>query len=324
MGKSTEAFKYEEEVISNSRELKLFTCRWIPTNRDPKALIFLCHGYAMECSISMRGTGTKLASAGYAVYGIDYEGHGKSSGLQGFVPSFDDLVNDCSDYFTSICERKENEMKMRFLFGESMGGAVVLLLHRKKPNYWNGAILVAPMCKIADKMKPHPLVINILTKLSKIIPTWRIIPTQDIIDSSIKNPERRKEVRNNTLCYKGRPRLMTGNQLLMASLDIENNLDKVTLPFLIVHGGDDIVTDPSVSQSLYESAKSKDKIFKLYPGMWHALTSGEPQENIDLVFADIVEWLDKRAVESDSRLEQEQKFEHDSRFLVSVEEKATS
>lgn len=49
------------------------------------------------------GTGTRLAKAGFAVYGIDYEGHGKSSGLAGYVTHFDDLVTDCSDHFTSIC-----------------------------------------------------------------------------------------------------------------------------------------------------------------------------------------------------------------------------
>lgn len=37
------------------------------------------------------------------MYGIDYEGHGKSSGLQGYVENFDDLVEDCSTHFTSIC-----------------------------------------------------------------------------------------------------------------------------------------------------------------------------------------------------------------------------
>lgn len=45
-------------------------------------------------------------------------------------------------------ERKENRNKMRYLLGESMGGAVALLLHRKKPDYWDGAVLVAPMCKV--------------------------------------------------------------------------------------------------------------------------------------------------------------------------------
>lgn len=30
-----------------------------------------------------------------------------------------------------------------------MGGAVALLLHKKEPTFWNGALLVAPMCKVA-------------------------------------------------------------------------------------------------------------------------------------------------------------------------------
>ncbi|XP_077234418.1 caffeoylshikimate esterase-like [Tasmannia lanceolata] len=303
--------RYEEEFIFNSGGLMLFTCRWLPTNQDPKALIFLCHGYAMECSISMEGTGTWLAKAGYAVYGVDYEGHGKSSGLQGYIPSFDDLVNDCSDYFTSICEKKENKMKLRYLLGESMGGAVVLCLHRKKPKFWDGAVLVAPMCKIAEEMKPHPLVINVLSKPCRIIPTWKIIPTQDIIDIAIKNPEKRDEVRSNPLCYKGKPRLRTGHELLMVSLDIEKTIDQVSLPFMIVHGGDDIVIDPSVSRLLYDSASSSDKTFNLYPGMWHALTSGEPPENIQLVFSDIVAWLDERASAVNSRSEREGKNKHD-------------
>lgn len=45
-------------------------------------------------------------------------------------------------------EKEENRKKKRFLLGESMGGAVALLLHRKKLSLWNGAVLVAPMCKV--------------------------------------------------------------------------------------------------------------------------------------------------------------------------------
>lgn len=29
-----------------------------------------------------------------------------------------------------------------------MGGAVALLVHRKEPDFWHGAVLVAPMCKV--------------------------------------------------------------------------------------------------------------------------------------------------------------------------------
>ena len=36
-----------------------------------------------------------------------------------------------------------------FLFGQSMGGAVALKVHMKQPDAWNGAVLVAPMCKVS-------------------------------------------------------------------------------------------------------------------------------------------------------------------------------
>jgi acylglycerol lipase len=41
--------------------------------------------------------------AGYAIYGIDQEGHGKSSGLKGYIASFGDIVKDRADYFKSVC-----------------------------------------------------------------------------------------------------------------------------------------------------------------------------------------------------------------------------
>jgi alpha-beta hydrolase superfamily lysophospholipase len=46
---------------------------------------------------------------------------------------------------------EEYRSKSRFLYGESMGGAVTLLLHRKDPAFWDGAVLVAPMCKVCCK-----------------------------------------------------------------------------------------------------------------------------------------------------------------------------
>lgn len=314
MASQMDNVRYEEEFILNSRGFKLFTCSWVPTHCEPKALVFLCHGYAMECSISMRDAGMRLAGAGYAVHGMDYEGHGKSSGLAGYVPDFDALVSDCSDHYTSICERKENQKKMRMLMGESMGGAVVLLLHRKKPEFWDGAVLVAPMCKIADDMRPNPIVIKVLNKLSYVIPTWKIIPTQDVIDAAFRLPQVRDEIRSNPYCYKGRPRLKTGQQLLEVSMDLENRLQEVSLPFLVLHGEDDKVTDPAVSKLLYEKATSKDKTLKIYPGMWHALTYGELPENVDTVFSDAISWLNERSDLGNSRLEIQQKLANDTVF----------
>lgn len=311
-------YEYQEEFVENSRGMRLFTCRWLP--KKIKALVFMCHGYAVECSVTMRGTGVRLAQAGYAVYGVDYEGHGKSEGLQGYVPSFDALVHDCDQFFSAVASDSHSEHLPRFLLGESMGGAIALLLHRARPSYWTGAVLVAPMCKIAEEMRPHPVVVNVLKAMTSIIPTWRIVPTSDVIAAAYRTQEKRDEIRGNPYCYKGKPRLKTAYELLRVSLHVEATvLSQVSLPFLIVHGGDDKVTDPSVSELLHRSAAtaSQDKTLKLYPGMWHALTSGELPDNIDAVFRDIIAWLDHRSSATSASAaaaamdELEQKAKHD-------------
>lgn len=292
-----ETVLYEEEYVLNSKGLKLFTCKWLPTSTSSiKALVFLCHGYGVECSLFMRGTGIRLAQAGFAVFGVDYEGHGKSEGsLRCYVKSFDDIVDDCIDFFQIVREKEEYKNKASFLLGESMGGVVALRIHRKQPTDWNGAILVAPMCRISEELKPSPIVVSILSKLANVFPTWKIVPTRDIIETGFKDPLKRAEMRANPYTYQGKPRLKTGLELLTASLDMEQRMEEVTLPFLVLHGEEDVITDASVSKSLYESASSYDKSIIMYPGMWHGLLFGEPDNNIDYVIRDITSWLSKRS-----------------------------
>ncbi|KAJ4783000.1 alpha/beta-Hydrolases superfamily protein [Rhynchospora pubera] len=175
-----------------------------------------------------------------------------------------------------------------------MGGAVAINMHRKDPSYWDGAILMAPLCKIADEMKPGRILLGALEMVCRIVPTWKVIPTKDILDKVCKDPDLREQIRSNEYIHKENIPLKTGHQLLVAAADIENNLHQVTIPFLVLHGGDDIVTNPSVSKLLYEKASSHDKTLKIYPGMWHALT-GEAPEDVELVFSDVISWLDQRS-----------------------------
>ncbi|KAL8061767.1 hypothetical protein ABFX02_02G106000 [Erythranthe guttata] len=264
---------------------------WLPFS-SPKALVFLCHGYGMECSNFMKGVGTKLASNGYAVFGIDYEGHGRSMGARCYIKRFDNIVLDCNDYFKSICAREEYREKRRFLYGESMAGAVALLTHKKDRIFWHGAI--------SEKVKPHPVVISLLTRVEDVIPKWKIVPAKDVIDSAFKDPIKREQIRGNKLIYQEKPRLKTALEMLRTSMNLEDSLNEVTVPFFVLHGEADTVTDPEVSRALYEKASSTDKTIKLYPGMWHGLTAGEPDDNIEIVFTDIISWLDKRAEDNGS------------------------
>jgi hypothetical protein len=45
----------------------------------------------------------------------------------------------------------------------------------------------------------------------------------------------------------------------------------------------------------------QDKELRLYDGFWHSLISGELPENVEKVYVDIFEWLDRRTVETGNR-----------------------
>ncbi|KAF9663976.1 hypothetical protein SADUNF_Sadunf17G0108000 [Salix dunnii] len=143
-----DGLKMKESYEVNSRGLEIFTKSWLPKSSSPKAVALFS------------GIARKLASSGYGFFAMDYPGYGMSEGLHGYIPSFDRLVDDVIEHYSKVKENPEFRTLPSFLFGESLGGAVALKVHLKQPNAWNGAILVAPMCKaaynvIAYKDKPR-------------------------------------------------------------------------------------------------------------------------------------------------------------------------
>ena len=58
----------------------------------------------------------RLAKAGYAVFGIDYEGHGKSAGTRCYIKSFDDLVTDCTTFFKSVAGMHNWDLFMHTIY----------------------------------------------------------------------------------------------------------------------------------------------------------------------------------------------------------------
>jgi acylglycerol lipase len=289
--------RHERRFISSSssaRNLQLFTQSWSPLHRPPRALLFMVHGYGNDSSWMFQNTAILFAQLGMAAFALDLEGHGRSEGVPGFLPDLDAAAEDCLAHFLSVKERAEHSQLPCFLYGESMGGAICILLHFKAALAWDGAILVAPMCKLSQAMlqqMPWP-VVWVLKMMLAWFPQWAIVPTKDLVDVSVKDPAKRELGRRNPRRYAGKPRLGTVAALLNATSYIEKRLQDVDLPFLVLHGDADVVTDPSISQALYELAKSQDKRICIYPGMMHSLLQGEPDENVATILSDISSWLD--------------------------------
>ena len=271
----------------------LFTRSWHPLS-PPRGIICMVHGYGNDISWTFQSTPIFLAQNGFSCFALDLPGHGQSEGLKAFVPNLDEVIDCCISYFNSILKNPEFENLPRFLFGESMGGAICLLISLKIPNLFKGSILIAPMCKISDKVKPRWPIPEILTLIGKFMPTLAIVPTPDILDKSVKVPEKKKIAVMNPVRYSGKPRLGTVIELLRVTGYLSGKLKDVIIPFIVLHGSDDVVTDPNVSRDLYEEAKSEDKTIRIYDGMFHSLLFGETDENVELVRKDILHWLSVR------------------------------
>lgn len=175
-----------------------------------------------------------------------------------------------------------------------MGGAICLLTHLADPKGFDGAVLVAPMCKISDNVRPSWPIPQVLTFVAKFLPTLPIVPAADLLYKSVKVDEKKIVAEMNPMRYRGKPRLGTVVELLKVTEYLSKRLQDVSLPFIVLHGSADVVTDPNVSRALHEEAKSEDKSIKIYDGMMHSLLFGETDENIEVVRLDILSWLNDR------------------------------
>ncbi|KAK4715404.1 hypothetical protein R3W88_013742 [Solanum pinnatisectum] len=287
--------RLEEWYETNSKGQQIFCKSWLPKPgiRIKGALCF-SHGYGDTCTFFFEGIAKHIAAAGYAVYAIDHPGFGLSDGLHGYIPEFDGIVDNVNEQYVKIKSRPEVRGLPHFIFGQSMGGAIALKALLKEPREWDGIVLVAPMCKIAEDMTPPVPLQKVLIFLSNIMPQAKIVPTKDLAELAIREFKKRKMASYNVISYSDKTRVKTAVELLNATKYIESQVDKVASPMLILHGADDKVTDPRVSQYLYDKSSSSDKTLKLYDGGYHCILEGEPDDRILTVLNDIISWLDTR------------------------------
>ncbi|KAF2597092.1 hypothetical protein F2Q68_00007386, partial [Brassica cretica] len=168
---------------------------------------------------------------------------------------------------------------------------------------------------IADDMVPPPVLKQILIGLANVLPKHKLVPQKDLAEAAFRDVRKRNMTQYNVICYSGKPRLRTAVEMLRTTQEIEQQLEKVSLPILILHGEADTVTDPSVSRELYQKAKSSDKKIVLYKDAYHSLLEGEPDEMILRVLADIISWLDDHSSQAEGSLVTPPIIEKDTKDL---------
>ncbi|KAL5995508.1 hypothetical protein ACLOJK_025570 [Asimina triloba] len=216
---------------------------------------------------------------------MDWVGHGGSDALHGYVHSLDDAVNDTKAFLEKVLA--ENPELPCFFFGHSTGAAIVLkmVLDPEVEKRLDGMVLTSPAIRVQPS---HPIVALLAPIFSFFLPRYRFSAANKPGLPVSRDPDALIAKYSDPLVFTGSIRIRTGYEILRISSYLQQNLSRVNIPFLVLHGTSDSVTDPKASQRLYEVAASSHKSIKLYEGFLHDLLFEPEREEI---MQDIINWL---------------------------------
>ncbi|KAI3517851.1 hypothetical protein L1887_17072 [Cichorium endivia] len=266
----------------------MFTQSWTPISVKARALVVLLHGLN-EHSGRYDEFAKQLNAHGYKVYGMDWVGHGGSDGLHAYVHSLDDPVADVKAFIKHVLA--ENTGLPCFCFGHSTGGAIILkaALDPKVEKSITGIVLTSPAVGVQPS---HPIFLVLAPVFSFLLPKFQFSAANKKGTAVSRDPEALIAKYSDPLVYTGSIRVRTGHEILRITSFLQRNLQKLKVPFFVLHGTADTVTDPNASIKLYEEASSEDKSIKLLPGYLHDLLFEPEREEIK---QEIIEWLNSRA-----------------------------
>ena len=149
-------------------------------------------------------------------------------------------------------------------------------------------MLSGPAIRV-DPAVATPMKSMIATLLSRILPKAPVSG----VDASLvsRNPMVCARYERDSLVCKGGVTARLGAEMILTMTRLLQNASETEGSILLLHGSDDRLTTPDGSVEFYHKCKSKDIQMKMYPQLYHEILNSD---EYDMVFADIVEWIEKR------------------------------
>jgi alpha-beta hydrolase superfamily lysophospholipase len=253
---------------------------------NPRAIIALAHGIHEHVG-RYEHVARALNDAGYSVVGVDHRGHGRS-GTDGKRTSnirrFDTFVDD----YLALIDRVHREQDQPVIaLGHSMGGLIAARAALRTQDRLAALVLSGPALKLP--MPVGPLRLRALLAVSRFAP-FLALPTGKI-DGLSRNPDVRAATLDDPLCIAGPVRLGIARQLYLLSEETRRRAGEIRVPLLIMHGGEDPITDPDGSREFVANASSADKAFVLWPEDQHEIFNELDQGQ---VLNRLIDWLSER------------------------------
>lgn len=276
----------EVDHIVNADQQYLFCKYWKPEG-DVTALVFHAHGYGEHCRRSQE-LAEKLCEMGVYSFAHDHIGHGDSQGLRGHVLDYTVLVRDILQH-VDIMKEKYPDVPI-FLYGHSMGGALVIFTAQERPSLFKGVLLSAPYIAPSPDTAT-PFKVFLAKMIVHILPKIRIGKLND--DFLSRDADQIKMYVEDPLVDTEGMRASMGVQCLLMADRLKEQMKEIEWPFFLAHSEVDKLCDVGGSKLLFEVCKSKDKTFKLYEDAFHMLEHELP-EFVDSYFTEVTTWLKAR------------------------------
>lgn len=281
---------YRARHFLNARGQRVFTQSWMPKRRTLRATVLVLHGLN-EHGGRYSSFASKLNAVGFGVFCMDWTGHGCSDGLHGYVERLEYVVADARLYLKMIAA--DHPEVPSFVFGHSTGAAIALwmALHPQAGASLAGLVLTSPAIQI-DVGNP---VLGAIAPLGSALLPRHKLPKGDSSGAHVsRDPAALLAKYSDPLVYTAGLRIRTGYEVLSSALALQRRLRQVAVPFLVMHGTRDKVTEPAGSKALYEAAPAAPKKLLLYEGLMHDLLF-EPEK--EQVVADILFWMEERLLQ---------------------------
>jgi acylglycerol lipase len=268
---------HQEGFFNGVRDAKTYYQAWLPAG-DTSAVLVIAHGLG-EHSGRYMNVVNHFVPLGYAVYGFDLYGHGKSEGVRVYVESFEDYTETLKLFIDQVADWQSD--KSLFLVGHSMGGLIGTIYMLDYPDDVAGAVISAPSVKVPDNISPMTLKISRL--LSKVTPRFGVTALDP--NSISKDRQVVEDYINDPLVYNGKITARLGTEMLKPMQRVESEAGTIRLPVLIVQGGADTMVDPAGARMLYDSISSTEKTLKVFDDLFHEVFN-EPEHPSVLAFTE--------------------------------------
>jgi acylglycerol lipase len=290
---------------SSKTGLWLYRRVWMPPVGTPvRALLVLAHGYA-EYTDRYDFAAQEFAKQGVAVWGLDFEAHGKSDGERGFVGSwgFSTWADDLEQGMALAAEEVP-DVPM-YVMGHSLGGLIVTMVMSRMPPppggvpssfeggdmraRLRGVLLSAPALEVDPKVaKPH--LVAIASCLGRCLPRLQLgtIPVEELTPDPLWNDHYSRDVLINTEPFSAR----FGLGVLQLTAEVDAMAPHFQWPLLGMQDAEDRVTIPGTCARFIAKCASKDTEFTTLSGYKHELLMAAKAP--ELIGGTIVPWMKRR------------------------------